>query len=88
MRILFIHQNFPGQFRYLAPALQKAGHDVLALAEGGRGLPNVPLARYQRPSLKINSPLISGGMERDVHQGIMPLSPWSVCAMWATTLIS
>ncbi len=31
MRILFIHQNFPGQFKDLAPALVIAGHDVTAL---------------------------------------------------------
>lgn len=31
MRILFVHQNFPGQFRYLAPALAARGHDVSAL---------------------------------------------------------
>lgn len=30
--ILFIHQNFPGQFKYLAPALAQAGHEVTALA--------------------------------------------------------
>lgn len=32
MNILFIHQNFPGQFRHLAPALAAAGHRVDALA--------------------------------------------------------
>jgi glycosyltransferase involved in cell wall biosynthesis len=32
MNILFIHQNFPGQFRHLAPALASAGHRVEALA--------------------------------------------------------
>jgi glycosyltransferase involved in cell wall biosynthesis len=32
MNILFIHQNFPGQFRHLAPALLAAGHRVDALA--------------------------------------------------------
>ena len=32
MRVLFIHQNFPGQFRYLAPALAARGHEVHALA--------------------------------------------------------
>ncbi len=32
MNILFIHQNFPGQFRHLAPALAEAGHRVDALA--------------------------------------------------------
>jgi glycosyltransferase involved in cell wall biosynthesis len=31
MNILFIHQNFPGQFKHLAPALVSAGHDVTAL---------------------------------------------------------
>ena len=31
MNILFIHQNFPGQFKHLAPALVKAGHNVTAL---------------------------------------------------------
>src|SRR5689334_22685183 len=30
-RILFVHQNFPGQFRHLAPALKAAGHEVAAL---------------------------------------------------------
>ena len=31
MKILFIHQNFPGQFVHLAPALAKQGHEVHAL---------------------------------------------------------
>ena len=31
MKILFIHQNFPGQFVHLAPALVKQGHEVHAL---------------------------------------------------------
>lgn len=31
MKILFIHQNFPAQFKHLAPALVKQGHDVTAL---------------------------------------------------------
>lgn len=31
MRILFIHQNFPGQFKYLAPALAAKGHEVIAM---------------------------------------------------------
>jgi len=31
MNILFIHQNFPGQFKNLAPALAQCGHDVVAL---------------------------------------------------------
>lgn len=47
MNILFIHQNFPGQFKHLAPALKAVGHDVRALALGGAGLPHVPMQRYK-----------------------------------------
>ena len=31
MRILFVHQNFPGQFKHLAPALVARGHQVTAM---------------------------------------------------------
>lgn len=31
MNILFIHQNFPGQFKHLAPELARRGHKVTAL---------------------------------------------------------
>ena len=31
MNILFIHQNFPGQFKFLAPALASQGHRVVAM---------------------------------------------------------
>ena len=40
MRILFLHQNFPGQFKHLAPALAAAGHEVVALPMR-RGGPSV-----------------------------------------------
>ena len=33
MRILLVHQNYPGQFVHLAPALAKRGHDVTALTD-------------------------------------------------------
>ena len=32
--LLFIHQNFPGQFKHLAPALVQKGHEVKALCWG------------------------------------------------------
>lgn len=47
MRILLVHQNFPGQFVHLAPALIERGHQVLALT--GSNNPNqirIPAARY------------------------------------------
>ena len=31
MNVLFIHQNFPGQFKHLAPALARRGHNVVAM---------------------------------------------------------
>ena len=31
LNILFIHQNFPGQFKFLAPALAAQGHKVVAM---------------------------------------------------------
>lgn len=31
MNILFIHQNFPAQFKHLAPSLKRDGHEVLAI---------------------------------------------------------
>lgn len=31
MKLLFIHQNFPGQFVHLAPALARQGHECVAL---------------------------------------------------------
>lgn len=33
MKILFVHQNFPGQFLHLAPELQRRGHEVTALTD-------------------------------------------------------
>ena len=57
MKILFVHQNFPGQFKHLAPALQRAGHDVCAMAIGGAGLQQVPMVRYA----------VARGSTRDIH---------------------
>lgn len=33
MKILFVHQNFPGQFIHLAPELQRLGHECVALTD-------------------------------------------------------
>ncbi|WP_112310658.1 glycosyltransferase [Pseudogemmobacter bohemicus] len=33
MKILFVHQNFPGQFPHLAPELVRRGHDCRALTD-------------------------------------------------------
>ncbi|MGR3715003.1 MAG: glycosyltransferase [Shimia sp.] len=56
MKILFIHQNFPGQFKHLAPALVARGHEVVTLTlrvkEPGdwQGVRTVPYEIKRRPS--------------------------------------
>ncbi len=48
MRILLVHQNFPGQFLHLAPALVARGHEVRALTDAtNRQASPVPLLRYR-----------------------------------------
>ena len=50
MKILFVHQNFPGQFPHLAPALAARGHQVLALTDEKNQRPSpVPAVRYKTP---------------------------------------
>lgn len=47
MKILFIHQNFPGQYAHLAPALAAAGHQVVALTlNQAPNIGGVTVARY------------------------------------------
>ncbi|MGY2051721.1 glycosyltransferase [Methylobacterium sp. JK268] len=48
MRVLFVHQNFPGQYRHVAPALAaRPGHRVVALGIGAAPpLPGVRHLRY------------------------------------------
>jgi glycosyltransferase involved in cell wall biosynthesis len=46
MKILFIHQNFPGQFKHLAPALSQLGHDVRALTMNDRRVPGIQSTKY------------------------------------------
>jgi glycosyltransferase involved in cell wall biosynthesis len=48
MRILFVHQNYPGQFLHLAPALEARGHQVVAITDEAnqRGF-KLPHMRYR-----------------------------------------
>ena len=50
MRILLVHQNFPGQFRHLAPALEARGHQLVALtAEKNQQSTATRTYRYPMP---------------------------------------
>jgi glycosyltransferase involved in cell wall biosynthesis len=64
MNILLIHQNFPGQFKHLGPALVAQGHRVVALtlrvkeATKWRGIPVIP---YK----------VTAGSSKTVHPWLM-----------------
>lgn len=46
-RILFVHQNFPGQFPHIADAVLKRGHKVAAIGGSGiKGRPGVDVRRW------------------------------------------
>lgn len=50
MRLLCVHQNFPGQFRDLAPALVERGHDLRAISNSQRSSdPRIQIRRYSLP---------------------------------------
>lgn len=52
MKILLVHQNYPGQFLHLAPALAERGHQVLALTDEKNQRPSkVQVVRYKTPEL-------------------------------------
>ncbi len=57
MKVLFVHNNFPAQFRNLAEELsQRPDCQVAAVgAETSQNLPNVSLLRYQMPTYNVSS---------------------------------
>lgn len=61
MKILFVHQNFPGQFKFLAPAMVMRGHVVKALC-----------LRKDMPSPWHGVELISYPIQRNSTRGIHP----------------
>ena len=61
MRILFIHQNFPGQFKHVAPALAAGGHTVIAMT-----MRNTPLTEWRGVKL------VRYAVSRNSTQGIHP----------------
>ena len=59
-RILVVHQNFPGQFKHLAPALVRQGHEVVATT-----LQKSPPATWN--GVRLTPYLISRGSTQGVH---------------------
>jgi len=60
MNILFIHQNFPGQFKFLAPALVQQGHKVVAMT-----MQTVKASEWQ--GVKLVSYTASRGTTANMH---------------------
>jgi glycosyltransferase involved in cell wall biosynthesis len=46
LNILFVHQNFPGQYKHLAPELAKRGHRVVAVGMANRQFSDIEYVRY------------------------------------------
>ncbi len=56
MKILFVHQNFPGQFLHLAPALMARGHDCLAMTDRSNRRPSsIPVVNYDHTPQAIDA---------------------------------
>lgn len=57
MKLLFIHNNFPAQFRNLAAALVKeGGHELVAVgASTARAMPSVKLVKYALASADVSA---------------------------------
>jgi glycosyltransferase involved in cell wall biosynthesis len=55
LKILFVHQNFPGQFLHLAPEMARRGHDCLALTDVvNQRASAIPVARYKHEAQKVD----------------------------------
>ncbi len=55
MKVLFVHQNFPGQFLHLAPALAARGHHCLALTDATNPrASDIPVAKYTHTAQKVD----------------------------------
>ena len=56
MKLLFVHQNFPGQFLHLAPEMQRLGHDVRAITDAAnKRTSDVPLLRYTHTAPEVDA---------------------------------
>ena len=72
MKILFVHQNFPGQFPHLAPALAKRGHEVLALTdEKNERTGPVKTVRYKAPEPVQTNGVLGRSYSNHAERGLL-----------------
>ncbi|WP_044562326.1 glycosyltransferase family 4 protein [Azospirillum sp. B4] len=62
MKLLFVHQNFPGQYRHLAARMAAAGHQVTCLGDKGNVRP-----QDAPPNLTVMSYPTPAGATRGIH---------------------
>jgi len=72
MRLLFVHQNFPGQYRHIAAHYARQGHEVVAIGEKANLVRNRPafgakLLGYDLPPLEANG--FDAPVVRAIHRG-------------------
>ena len=63
MNILLIHQNFPGQYKHLGPALTARGNRVLALS------PKVKTS-HQWQGVEVVPYVMNRSSSKDIHRGL------------------
>ena len=72
MKLLFVHQNFPGQFPHLAPAMQARGHAVLAMTDQKNQRPSpVRVVKYKTPEAVTCSQPLALFYAEHVERGLM-----------------
>ncbi|MFN4155813.1 MAG: glycosyltransferase [Paracoccaceae bacterium] len=55
MKLLFLHQNFPGQFLHLAPEMARRGHEVIAMTDAGNNRQSsVKTIRYKHDAPRVD----------------------------------
>jgi glycosyltransferase involved in cell wall biosynthesis len=75
MRLLFVHQNFPGQYRHLARYLASLGHEVVAVGEKANiqrqrpVMPGVKVFGYELPKPEIGFPRFEATLHGAIHRG-------------------
>lgn len=72
MKILFVHQNFPGQFPHLSQALAKRGHKVLALTDqGNQRRSPVQVVQYKSPDEVTTSSALGRSFSTHAERGYL-----------------
>ena len=83
MKLLLVHQNFPGQFRQLVPHLLERGHELRAVCSHERPLmPEVAMARYPEPG-HVDLPSDAPGLSFWCEATRRAPQVWERCQQWA-----